>query len=67
MPVGETESVLKQLAPHLKSGAIITDAGSTKANVIAAARTALGPRFADFVPGHPIAGSETKWTRRRAR
>ena len=58
MPVGETESVLKQLAPHLKSGAIITDAGSTKVNVIAAARTALGPRFADFVPGHPIAGSE---------
>ncbi|MHB1214644.1 MAG: prephenate dehydrogenase [Thiobacillus sp.] len=58
MPVGETEAVLKQLAPHLKAGAIVTDAGSTKANVVAAARTALGTRFADFVPGHPIAGSE---------
>jgi len=58
LPVGETESALRQLAPHLKSSAIITDAGSTKANVVAAARAALGARFADFVPGHPIAGSE---------
>jgi prephenate dehydrogenase len=58
LPVGETGAVLKQLAPHLKPGAIITDAGSTKANVIAAARESLGARFADFVPGHPIAGSE---------
>lgn len=58
IPVGETESVLKQLVPHLKSGAIVTDAGSTKANVVATARTVLGTRFSDFVPGHPIAGSE---------
>jgi len=58
LPVGETEAVLRQLAPHLKAGAIITDAGSTKANVITAAHAALGARFADFVPGHPIAGSE---------
>ncbi len=58
LPVGETEAVLRQLAPHLKPGAIVTDAGSTKANVVAAARAALGTRFADFVPGHPIAGSE---------
>lgn len=58
MPVGETEAVLNHLAPHLKAGAIVTDAGSTKLKVIAAARAALGPRLADFVPGHPIAGSE---------
>jgi prephenate dehydrogenase len=58
LPVGETEAVLRQLAPRLKPGAIITDAGSTKANVVEAARAALGARFADFVPGHPIAGSE---------
>ena len=58
MPVGETAAVLKQLAPHLKPGAIVTDAGSTKASVIAAARATLGERFAHFVPGHPIAGSE---------
>lgn len=58
LPVGETEAALRALAPHLKPGAIVTDAGSTKANVVAAARAALGARFADFVPGHPIAGSE---------
>ena len=58
MPVGETAAVLKSLAPHLKAGAIVTDAGSTKLNVVEVARDALGPRFADFVPGHPIAGSE---------
>ena len=58
MPVGDTEAVLTQLAPHLKAGTVLTDAGSTKANVVAAARTALGARFSDFVPGHPIAGSE---------
>jgi prephenate dehydrogenase len=58
LPVGETEAVLRQLAPHLKPGAIVTDAGSTKANVVAAARIALGARWVDFVPGHPIAGSE---------
>ncbi len=58
MPVGETAAVLKNLAPHLKPGAIVTDAGSTKSDVVGAARVALGTRFADFVPGHPIAGSE---------
>jgi prephenate dehydrogenase len=58
MPVGDTEAVLEQLAPHLKTGAIVTDAGSTKGNVIAAVRTVLKARFVDFVPGHPIAGSE---------
>jgi len=58
LPVGDTAAVLKNLAPHLKAGAIVTDAGSTKVNVIAAARAVLGDRFADFVPGHPIAGSE---------
>ncbi|WP_296752001.1 prephenate dehydrogenase/arogenate dehydrogenase family protein, partial [Thiobacillus sp.] len=58
IPVGETEEVLRQLAPHLKTGAVVTDAGSTKLNVVEAARAALGDRFADFVPGHPIAGSE---------
>jgi len=58
LPVGETAAVLKNLAPHLKAGAVVTDAGSTKAKVVAAARAALGARFGDFVPGHPIAGSE---------
>jgi len=58
LPVGDTAAVLQRLAPHLKAGAIVTDAGSTKVGVITAARAALGARSADFVPGHPIAGSE---------
>ena len=37
---------------------VITDAGSTKQDVIAAARAAFGRRLARFVPGHPIAGTE---------
>jgi prephenate dehydrogenase len=58
MPVGETGAVLSRLAPHLQPGAVVTDAGSTKAGVVAAARAALGANYANFVPGHPIAGSE---------
>jgi prephenate dehydrogenase len=36
----------------------VTDVGSTKGNVVEAARRRLGGRLADFVPGHPIAGTE---------
>jgi len=38
--------------------AVITDGGSTKRDVIAAARKALGKKVAQFVPAHPIAGAE---------
>ena len=58
MPVGQTEAVMGQLAPHLEPRTILTDAGSTKQDVIAAARRALGDRIGQFVPGHPIAGAE---------
>jgi prephenate dehydrogenase len=56
--LGATAPVLAAIAPALAPGAVVTDVGSTKAGVVAAARTALGARFADFVPGHPIAGTE---------
>jgi prephenate dehydrogenase len=36
----------------------VTDAGSTKSDVVSAARKALGGKLAQFVPGHPIAGRE---------
>ena len=58
MPVGATAAVLQALAPHLAPDVVVTDAGSTKRDVVEAARAALGPRFARFVPGHPIAGAE---------
>lgn len=58
MPVAQTESVLKQIAPYLSDSTIVTDAGSIKSDVIAAARKILGEKIGQFVPGHPIAGSE---------
>jgi prephenate dehydrogenase len=58
MPVGQTAKILEKIAPHLESKTIITDAGSTKQNVIAAARSYLPEHLKNFVPGHPIAGAE---------
>lgn len=58
-PVAQTESILRAIAPHLQVGTIVTDAGSTKSDVVAAARRALGAKLAQFVPGHPIAGRES--------
>lgn len=58
MPVGQTAAVLAEIAPHLGADTVVTDAGSTKSDVVAAARAALGAAFARFVPGHPIAGAE---------
>ena len=57
-PVAQTGAILASLLPHLESHTIVTDAGSTKSDVVAAARAVFGPRIGQFVPGHPIAGSE---------
>jgi len=57
-PVAQTGAILASLAPWLEPYTIVTDAGSTKADVVAAARAALGGRVHQFVPGHPIAGRE---------
>jgi len=59
MPVGATAKVLSDLQPLLRPGTLVTDAGSTKVNVVSAARSALGARVGQFIPGHPIAGAET--------
>ena len=57
VPVGAMTGILAELG-RLSFDGIVTDAGSTKGNVVAAARTALGARFPYFIPGHPIAGTE---------
>ena len=57
-PVAQTEAILASIEPHLQPGTIVTDAGSTKSDVVAAARSALGEKIPQFVPGHPIAGRE---------
>ncbi len=58
-PVAQTGAILASLAPHLAPGTVVTDAGSTKGDVVAAARAALGEKIGQFVPGHPIAGRES--------
>lgn len=58
MPVGGMAEAFARIAPHLAAHALVTDAGSTKQDVIAAARSGLGDRIGAFVPGHPIAGAE---------
>lgn len=57
VPVGASEDVAKKLGPHIKPGAIVTDTGSVKESVIRAVVPHL-PNSANFVPGHPIAGTE---------
>ncbi|MGV1916092.1 prephenate/arogenate dehydrogenase family protein [Rhizobium sp. 22-785-1] len=57
VPVGASEEVAKQIAPHLKVGAIVTDVGSTKASVIAQMAPHM-PEHVHFIPGHPLAGTE---------
>ncbi|WP_419342604.1 prephenate dehydrogenase [Achromobacter sp. PD1] len=57
-PVGGLGDVLSRMRAHLRSDTVLTDGGSTKAEVVEAARVALGDRVAQFVPGHPIAGAE---------
>ena len=57
-PVAQFPAVLAALAPQLKPSAIVMDAGSTKRDVVAAARAALGAKISQFVPAHPVAGAE---------
>jgi len=57
-PVAQSAPIFTAIAGALKHSAIVTDAGSTKRDVIAAARAALGAKIGQFVPGHPVAGAE---------
>ncbi len=57
-PVAQTKTILQSIKPYLNSNTVITDAGSTKGDVLATAREILGAQFSQFVGGHPIAGAE---------
>ena len=51
--------MLEQIKPYLADNVIITDVGSTKGNVVEAAKVVFGENLPiGFVPGHPIAGAE---------
>ncbi len=58
VPLGAMEAVFERIAPALSPAAVLTDVGSAKAGVIAAAERAFGGLPTRFVPGHPIAGTE---------
>lgn len=58
VPVGAMAELFARIAPHLGPETLITDAGSTKQGVIAAACDGLGGKVSQFVPAHPIAGAE---------
>ncbi len=57
-PIPALAGVLRDARDALARDAVMTDCASTKQSVISAAHAILGPAFARFVPGHPIAGSE---------
>ncbi len=58
VPLGAMDSVFKQMEPSLEDATVVTDVGSAKATVLRDATHSLGEHFHQFVPGHPIAGSE---------
>lgn len=57
-PVGQMRGIMKAMAPHLGPNTVVTDAGSTKRDVIESIRRKLGDHLANVVPAHPIAGAE---------
>ncbi|HEX3346908.1 MAG TPA: prephenate/arogenate dehydrogenase family protein [Acetobacteraceae bacterium] len=56
-PVGAYAGLAQAIAPHMASGAILTDVGSTKQSVIRDVG-GLVPEGVHFVPAHPVAGTE---------
>jgi prephenate dehydrogenase len=57
-PVAQMADIFVRIAPHLGLHTLVTDGGSTKSDVVAAARAHLGGKLAQFIPAHPIAGAE---------
>ena len=58
VPVGATEATLRAIDGQHLPHALVMDVGSTKGDVVAAARAALPRSLPCFVPAHPIAGKE---------
>ena len=57
VPVGAMGQVAQEIAPHLAPGTIVSDTGSVKTAIIKAVAPHI-PASVDFVPGHPVAGTE---------
>ena len=57
VPVGAMAAVAEEMAPFLKPGATVSDVGSVKGAVIAAVGPHI-PEGVNFIPAHPLAGTE---------
>jgi cyclohexadieny/prephenate dehydrogenase len=57
VPVGVCGAVAKEIAPHLKAGATVSDVGSVKGSIVRDMGPHL-PSTVHFVPAHPVAGTE---------
>jgi cyclohexadieny/prephenate dehydrogenase len=57
IPVGACGAVAKEIGPHLKMGAIVSDVGSVKGSIVRDMAPHL-PNIVHFVPAHPVAGTE---------
>jgi prephenate dehydrogenase len=57
-PLAQMRTLVKQLLPALKSGAIVTDVGSVKASVVKELESLIAKAGAHFVGSHPMAGAE---------
>ena len=58
VPVAATEATFKAIRHLIEPGVLVMDVGSTKRDVVDAARRVLKERIESFVPAHPIAGKE---------
>ncbi len=58
VPLGAMRPTMQQMADALDADTVVTDVGSAKASVVEDARVTLGEHINNFVPGHPIAGTE---------
>ena len=58
VPVAATEATFRAIRHLVEPGVLFMDVGSTKRDVVDAARRVLKERIASFVPAHPIAGKE---------
>ena len=57
VPVGSSGAVAAAIGAHLKPGAIVSDVGSVKADVVKQMAPHL-PDHVHFIPAHPVAGTE---------
>ena len=57
-PVAQYPALFAAIVPAIGARTVVTDAGSTKQDVIRAARATFGAALPRFVPAHPIAGTE---------